>query len=67
MYLKIMLQNIKNTIYKNKLFRKLYEKTLLNLCKKVEFLEENLTYKIDTDKILKDENIQKNFLKLIKK
>tara|TARA_B110000037_G_scaffold110831_1_gene128037 strand:+ start:444 stop:632 length:189 start_codon:yes stop_codon:yes gene_type:complete len=62
-----MLQNIKNTIYKNKLFRKLYEKTLLNLCKKVEFLEENLTYKIDTDKILKDENIQKNFLKLIKK
>jgi hypothetical protein len=62
-----MLQKIKNTIYKNKLFRKLYEKTLLNLCKKVEFLEENLTYKIDTDKILKDENIQKNFLKLIKK
>ena len=61
-----MLQNIKNTIYKNKLFRKLYEKTLLNLCKKVEFLEENLTYKIDTDKILKDENIQKKFFEIDK-
>lgn len=62
-----MIQQIKNKIYKYKIFRNYYEKILLYLCKKLEFLEHNLSNKVNINKILYDKKIQKKFFEIKKK